>query len=65
MAAATQTAPHTGQIKQIACISRTGIENLLSVEQIPGGYQLPFATIYIAKEAKERMEAKDLAEAAS
>lgn len=65
MAAAIQRAPQIGQIKQIARISRTGIETLLSVEQIPGVHQRPFATICIVKEAKVRIEAKGLAEAAS
>jgi hypothetical protein len=46
MAAATQTAPHIRQIKQIAFITRADIERHLSIEQIPGGYQLPFATIF-------------------
>jgi len=60
VSAAIQTTPHLGQIKQIAHISRTGIETLLSVEQIPGVHQLPFVTI-----RKERKEAEESAEAAS
>ena len=46
MAAAIRTAPPIGQMKQIAYISPSDIERHLSVEQIPGGYQLPFATIF-------------------
>lgn len=46
MAASTQSSPPIGQLKQIAYTSRAGTERTLSVEQIPGGYQLPFATLF-------------------
>ena len=45
MAASTQSAPPIGQLKHIAYTSRAGTEKTLTIEQIPGGYQLPFATL--------------------
>jgi len=46
MAASTQSAPPIGQLIQIAYTSRPGNEKTPSIEQIPGGYQLPFATLF-------------------
>ena len=46
MAASTQSSPAIGQLKQIAYTTRAGNEKTLPVEQIPGGYQLPFAALF-------------------
>ena len=46
MAASIQSAPPIGQLKKIAYTSRAGSERILSIEQIPGGYQIPFAILF-------------------
>jgi len=47
MAASIQLAPQGTKIVRISFISRTGIENTIAVEQLPGpaGYRMPLATM--------------------
>jgi hypothetical protein len=45
MAAAVQTAPQVGQIRHLEITMPNGDTRHMSVEQTPGGYRLPFATL--------------------